>query len=1177
MRTFTRTVLIAILITLPVIGVFAQTVNSLWVDGRIYLKISDNASMNVPETNGIINPSEVYFLEGLVERYGITEISKPFKSAKSDILQRTFKIDFENMYEIDNFIRELSQNQAIEYAEPAPLFFINLIPDDPYYNADLSGGMMGSANSSWHLNLINADEAWDVTVGNSDIVVAVLDNAIWIDHPDLTNKVVLAVDLGNGDDDPNPPEATYIWSHGTHSAGLIGAETNNGIGVASIGNGISIMAVKLGDDASDGQAMAAGYEGITWAADHGADVINMSWGSPQFFQTMQNIVNYAYNIGCVLVGAAGNNGNGAETQVNPDIPINYVGYPAALDHVIAVGSCDIGDNKSDFSNYGTWIDVLAPGGYATEGFMGIGAFSVLSTTYNEPGTVWDMINGTTGGAASFGVSGNYDLMQGTSMACPVTAGLCGLILSANPDLTPEELTALLKSTCDNVDAQNSEFIDSIGAGAIKLVAAVTAATNLIAPLVADFMASTVVIPVGGTVDFTDHTIGSPTTWAWEFEGGVPSVSDLQNPTAITYNEEGVYSVILTASDGVNEDTEIKTTFIIVGQSGDVAESGWIEQHTKFTSPYRGVFLTEIVDENTAWILTYDGSGGSITRDFARTIDAGTTWTPDTIEVATNFAPGDLSAIDGLNAWVVVYDVAGGGGIYKTSDGGANWVQQTSAAFDGTTSFANVIHMFDENNGYCMGDPDGGEFEIYTTVDGGENWILLDGASIPNPETDEMGWTSVADAVGDIAWFGTNTGRVFKTTDRGMTWTAYETGEANVSTISFADESNGVAICQVNNATTGVIESWKMVKTTDGGETWNEIVVADQYLSDVSAVPGKPGMYVGTKISQTAEANFSVYSLDYGTSWTQIDDSIQYTNVKMYNEDCGWAGGFNWDANSGGIYKWIGIAPSDEPFFTSSPALEVVEFDTYTYNIVSVDPNELTLTLTAPIKPEWLVLTDNGDGTGTLSGTAPEIAGETEDFAVTLNVSNGEFDADQEFVITVLTSNQAPEFTSENPTTHVQNTPFEYIATASDPDEDVLVITAPTLPSWASFVDNGDGTAVVSGTPETTSFLGFQIILVVSDGMFEDTQNFRLQVTANNVEDFGYGAISIFPNPTSSLINIKNCQNSRCEVIDVVGQVIYQGTIDNSDSYINMENFTEGNYFIRLYNDDEVLTVKIVKL
>ncbi len=1178
MRTFTKIILSFVLVTSAVALLNAQTVNSLWVDGRIYFKIADHTVLNVSDDNGLINPKDVYFLTNLINEYQITEMRMPFKSAKSDVLQRTFRLDFENMENISGLIKALNSNPDIEYAEPAPLFFISMTPDDPYYNVELDGGFLfGNANSSWHLNLINAANAWDVTTGNSDIVVAVLDNAIWIDHPDLTNMISHAVDLGNGDDDPNPPEATYIWSHGTHSAGLIGAETNNGIGVASIGNGISIMAIKLGDDASDGQSMAAGFEGIVYAADNGADVINMSWGSPQFFQTMQNTVNYAYNKGCVLVGAAGNNGNGMETQMNPDIPVNYMGYPAALEHVIAVGSCDVGDNKSDFSCYGTWLDVLAPGGYATSGLAGIGAFAVLSTTYNDAGSVIGMLDGSTGGANSFGVEGKYDLMQGTSMACPVTSGLCGLMLSANPDLTPEELTAILKSTCDNVDAENTEFIDSIGAGRINALAAVTAAQTANAVLVADFIASEVVIAVGETVDFSDLTTGTPTEWTWTFEGGIPASSTEQNPMAIQYDTEGIYAVSLTASDGTNTDTETKTYFIIVGQSGSLAETAWIEQNTHFESPYRGVWSTEIVDANTAWIMTYDGTGGSITKDFAITSNAGQTWTPDTIDVAENYAPGDLSAVSATTAWIAVYDVNGGGAIYKTEDAGANWTHQTTASFSDAASFTNVVHMFNENDGYCQGDPINGDFEIYTTSDGGENWILLDGANIPDPETDEMGWTGVADAVGNTAWFGTNTGRLYKTSDKGQTWTAHSTGEANVSKISFADELNGIAICQVVNQTTGTIDSWKMIKTDDGGETWSTISVEDQYLSDVSAVPGTQGMYVGTKISATINLNFSAYTLDYGTTWTILDDSIQYTNVKMFDALTGWAGGFNMDANTGGIYKWIGLASSDEPYFTSSPDLEVTELETYAYNVIANDPNNLELTLTAPTCPAWLTITDNGDGTATLTGTAPEITGITENFNVTLNASNNEYNATQSFIITVNTANTAPYFTSTPITTHVQNTLYSYDITAEDDQDDDLIIEATIIPEWANFVDNGDGTGQITGTPTSTSSLGFKVVLNLSDGMFTDEQNFRIQVSANNIVDFGYGSIEVYPNPSSGNVNVLNCQGAKYEIMDITGRILSQGKLNNSIEKLDISEFCQGNVFIRLYNNDVVYTVKIVKL
>ncbi|NLA24998.1 MAG: S8 family serine peptidase, partial [Bacteroidales bacterium] len=1099
--------------------VMAQTINPLHVDGRVYFKINDDVNLNVVQDEGKINPKDVYFLQNLNAKYAISNLEMPFLSAKSDILQRTFKMDFDNMEMVEELIKELGQHPDIEYVENAPLFFISVVPDDPYYDTELNGGFLfGSANASWHLNLINAEDAWDVTTGDPNIVVAVLDNAIWVDHPDLQGKVVSAVDLGNNDDDPNPPEPTYIWSHGTHSAGLIAASSNNGIGVASIGYDISLMAVKLGDDASDGQSMAAGFEGIVWAADNGAHVINMSWGTPQYFQTMQNVVNYAYNLGCVLVGAAGNNGNGMETQMNPDIPINYVGYPAALEHVIAVGSCDIDDKKSDFSNYGTWLDVLSPGGYATQGLMGIGAFTMLSTTYNDAGDMSGLLTGSTGGAGSFGVSGKYDIMQGTSMAAPVTSGLCGLMLSANPDLTPEELTALLKSTCVNVDAQNPEFVDSLGAGRIDAHAAVLAAANSVAPLTADFIASQVVIPEGGSVDFTDLTHGTPITWAWEFEGGMPNVSTEQNPQGIVYNESGAYEVKLTVTDADgNEDYELKTYFILVGDYVGGASSAWVEQNTTFPNQYRGVFNIQIADPQTAWILTYDGTGGSITTDYAKTTDGGITWEPGVFATPDEMRPGDISAVSGDKAWVAMYDgvASAHGGIFHTSDGGETWVHQSTAVFN---SFCNSVHMFNENDGVAMGDTDGGSFEIYTTNDGGDNWIKVPGAQIPNPQSNEGAWTGVVTGVNNTIWFGTSTGRIFRSTDKGENWEAFTTGEANVSRISFWDEQNGVIICQVFNQTTGQVTSWKMRRTTDGGETWNPINISGGHqFSDVSVVPGELGMIVAINISQSIGDNFSAYSMDYGTSWEMLDDSIQYTCVQFYDAATGWAGGFNMDANYGGIYKWKGI-PNQPIYFASSPEAEVYEYELYNYDIEVVDPNTYdeeegeeapTLVISADDNlPAWLNLVDNGDGTAKLSGEAPQAESPSDAYNVTIYATDGENEITQNFVINVITTNLAPEFTSDPVTSHIAHLLYTYNITASDPDGDDLEITAVQIPNWAELIDNGDGTAVLTGTPTTTSMIGFSVKLKVSDGIFEDNQNFNIVTTSNQPPEFTSEPITV---------------------------------------------------------------------
>ncbi|MBU0764550.1 MAG: S8 family serine peptidase, partial [Bacteroidetes bacterium] len=893
-------------------SVFSQTVNYWHQDGKIYFKLKDNVALDYSCGDwGSMKLSDVEFLTPIINKYGLSSIKKSFYAADDRKLQRTYLLAFDEIGMVDELISELQELDIIEYAEPAPIFRPSLSVNDTYYNQTVTAMWVFSANTSWHLNVINAEQAWDISTGDTNIMVAVLDNAIWTDHPDLANKIAVEIDLGDSDSTASPPEATYIWSHGTHSAGLIGAETNNGLGVASIGYNVSLMAVKLGQDASDGQGMTAGFEGIVWAADNGADVISMSWGSPQYFQTMQNTINYAYNKGCVMLAAAGNNGNGMETQVNPDIPVNYVGYPAALEHVIAVGSSDAGDNKSDFSNYGTWIDVLSPGGFGNSML-----FSVLSTTYSDAGDLTAALNGEGGGAASYGISGKYDVMQGTSMATPVAAGLAGLMLSVNPDLTPDELAAIMMASCDNVDAQNAAFVDSIGAGRINAAAALQAVLDSMTVITADFMANTVSILPGDAVNFTDLSTGNPTSWTWTFEGGTPAASTLQNPASIQYNDEGTFAVTLEVSDGTNSDIEIKTCFILVG-GFLMPNSAWELQNSAFATQYRAILDLSIPNDSVAWGLSYDGTSGTITTDFTRTVNGGQTWTPGIITAANGLAPGNICAINDNVAWVAMYSTSGGGGIYKTSDAGVSWTHQASASFSDAGSFANLVHFFNSNEGFCMGDPVNGEFEIYTTSDGGDTWSLAPGANIPDPESGEMGWTGVYDAVGDTAWFGSNTGRVFRSTDKGSTWEVFSTGRANVSEISMNDALNGVALCAEYDQTTGQLLSWALIFTTDGGQTW-QLVSEDlnNTKSDVAAVPGVPGMVVATKISQVTEENGSFYSYNYGGTWVQLDDSVQYTSVDFLSETVGWAGSFNLTESFGGIYKWIGV-PMTVPYFVSA--------------------------------------------------------------------------------------------------------------------------------------------------------------------------------------------------------------------------------------------------------------------
>ncbi len=1180
---------------------FGQKYNSLWVDGRIYFKVSNSVSLDVPNENGRIMPKDLPFLGDLVDEYQITNVDMPFLSASSNSIRHTWRMDFGAIDKIESLIKDMEKIGVVEYAEPAPLFFISQTVNDPYYNRTLnytpSGleflyGSAFSVNSSWHLDLINAEEAWDETDGSDEITVAVLDNAIYIDHEDLTHMIDRenSIDLGDGDNDPNPPVANYIWSHGTHSAGLIGAEKNNNIGVASIGSGVKIMAVKLGTDASDGQSMAAGFEGIIYAADHGADVINMSWGSPQFFQTMQNIVNYAYNKGCILLGAAGNNGNGAESQMNEDIPVNYTGYPAALEHVIAVGSCNSDDKKSDFSCYGTWLDLLSPGGYAYQatGMMPITSFSVLSTTYNTAGTFGDMLSGQlggitggemefpTGGAGSCGIEGQYDIMQGTSMACPVASGLAGLVLSKNPTLTPEELTAVMKSTCVNVDALNPEFVDSMGAGRIDAYAAVHAAGLLNMDLVADFEASEVILAVGDAINFTDRTIGTPTSWSWEFEGGTPATSTDQNPQNIAYNEEGIYQVRLTVTDGTNTDSETKTYFILVGQSTTLGESAWEEQNTHFAAQYRASYNIEIVDPQNVWFTTMNGTDGTVARDFGVTNDGGTTWVPKTFSYDADWMPGDISAISGTTAWTANYSSSanGKGGIFKTTDGGDTWTRQGEELYQNSTSFLNIIHFFNENEGYAQGDPVSGNFEIFRTTDGGGTWTAV---SAPAAQSSEASTVGLDWAIGDIAWFGTSKGRIYKTTDKGATWTVLSTGTTKmISEMSWSDEMNGAVTVMNLNQTTGQTSDWQFLRTTDGGETWNAVNVAENYFSSFCLVPGTPGMIVATKSASSLPDNFSAYSTDGGTTWEVLDDSIQYIQVKMYDINTGWAGGFNWDENNGGIYKWKGINMGLH--FTSLPIINIDEDAEYNYTVTAENETGNPITITMTNGPEWLTLAQT-NGEYVLSGTAPHLDALSQNFNVVLTADDGDETVTQPFTITVHTTNVAPEFTSEPVTTATQYVEYVYEITCTDADNDQLTIEMTTGASWATLVDHGDGTATLSGTPQSATTIGNgpSFVITVSDLLYTTTQRFNVRIASNAaVEDFGMGAIALYPNPTDGMLNVENCEGANYEIYDITGKVVAAGNITNKVQTINIAEEISGNLVIRIINNDKVVTRPIVK-
>ncbi len=517
---------LAVSVILSVNQNYAQRVQKDYQDGKIIFQIREDALVFIPaDAKGVVDIAKVQFLSEISAKYGIVNVIQKHPKSSGVALRKTYEVQFRNIAVADALAAELSGLSFIKYAEKKTLHHLFFTPNDSIYP------------NQWHLPQINAAAAWGIAVGSPSIVVADVDNAVWTGHPDLAAHISpKSYDLADGDNDPSPPAMNAVWQHGTHTSGIIGASTDNTIGVASIGFGVTIMALKVTHDTSflvSGETpVEFGAEGIVYAADSGARVINCSWGGSSSAYT-QSVVDYAFSKGCLVVAAAGNSASSTPS------------YPAACTHAIAVASTGSNDVFSYFSNYGSWITVCAPGE------------NIWSTIPNFAGTNSGILN--------------YDYLEGTSMSSPLVAGLCGLMLSLNPSLTPEQVLSCLTGSCTNINSVsgNSGFVGEMGAGRINAQAALQCVAGISTPPVANFIADFVAVPPGTSLNFTDLSTNNPTSWSWTFTGAATTSSGVQNPSGIVYNTLGCWPVTLTVSNSSGTSPAVTKTCYITVTNGPV--------------------------------------------------------------------------------------------------------------------------------------------------------------------------------------------------------------------------------------------------------------------------------------------------------------------------------------------------------------------------------------------------------------------------------------------------------------------------------------------------------------------------------------------------------------------------------------------------------------------------------
>ncbi|MBS7788046.1 T9SS type A sorting domain-containing protein [Flavobacterium sp. CYK-55] len=351
-----------------------------------------------------------------------------------------------------------------------------------------------------------------------------------------------------------------------------------------------------------------------------------------------------------------------------------------------------------------------------------------------------------------------------------------------------------------------------------------------------------------------------------------------------------------------------------------AQDFWTEFSTAQPTASTGVSSISMVSNTTTWLSMSCGTVGCTPiRRYAKTTNGGNSWTTQEIDLGPNTNQLLIANISGVSdqvAYAAVYPNAANvfGGIWQTIDGGNSWQKQSSAVFTSPNySFPDLVHFWNANDGVAVGDPADGYFEMYTTADSGNNWSRVPMSVSLVPLVDyEYGVVGGFTVNGNSLWAFTTFGRIIRTTDRGLTWSVFQSPipdtpccfcDPNLRpTMAFTDENNGLLLST----------DYQLFKTSDGGETWS-IVDWSGVLRDfsIAPIPGVPNAYIclGTDWESGIDRGSS-YSIDGGYTWININNHpdlvhVNGSRISMLNEDFGFAGGFNTSPTEGGIFRWGG--------------------------------------------------------------------------------------------------------------------------------------------------------------------------------------------------------------------------------------------------------------------------------
>ena len=436
----------------------------------------------------------------------------------------------------------LSKNKHVKFVENNFLASAGGVPNDPSYQ------------TQWHLAKVSAPAAWDISTGTSNIDIAIIDSGVDPTHPDLAGKLLPGWNFLNGTTDTHD-----VKGHGTAVAGTAAAVTNNAAGVAGMAWQNRIMPLVV-LDAYNYARYSNIANAIIYAADRGVRVINVSIGGTSSSTTLQSAVTYAWNKGALVFACAMNDG------------VATPNYPAACANAMAVAATDSSDNKASFSNYGSWINISAPGTY-------------IYTTNN---------------------GGGYGAWNGTSFSSPLTAGLAALVLSVNPLLSAQQVKDIMVQNSDDLGVAG--FDQYFGFGRINAARTIDAAKGFIA--LSDTVAPVVAVSspgagatVGGdmsiTVTATDNT---GVTKGELFINGTMLASDTVAPFTFLWDttkySDGIYQLMVKAYDPAGNVASSSVVSVTVKNNTDS-----IAPVVRIAEPADGAIITALKKLNVTVVAT----------------------------------------------------------------------------------------------------------------------------------------------------------------------------------------------------------------------------------------------------------------------------------------------------------------------------------------------------------------------------------------------------------------------------------------------------------------------------------------------------------------------------------------------------------------------------------------------